>query len=84
MEKITESTLENFKATEGRATGNTTQLMDLTYPIEVLKAEVKKLNCESKKYKKENIEQQYHLTKQIQVFNAIELLQIEYLKEIES
>ena len=58
--------------------------MDLTYPIEVLKAEVKKLNAELKKVKKENIEQQYHLTKQIQVFDAIELLQIEYLKEIES
>ena len=28
MAKITESTLENFEATEGRATGNTTRLID--------------------------------------------------------
>ena len=54
--------------------------MELTYPIEILRAESKKLNKEFKKLKQEGVEPQYHLLKGIQVFNAIELLQKEHIK----
>ncbi len=58
MAKITESTLENFEATEGRATGNTTRLIDnaiqiiFSGKICVVKDHHKDSNCDRDLFKK--------------------------------
>ena len=52
---------------------------DLTYPIEILLKEADKMN-NGLKTLGSDVNAQYHLQKISQIFNAIELLQIEHLK----